>query len=139
MACGFVATGELRRPDEAERVLRAAVAARQPEIVVPLAFLLEDQGRYREAEQTLRDGVAAGDPYARFRLAELLQRLERTDEAEQICRAGIAASDRMVVLPSITCYGSRDASKKQSRRGEKGSSMASDVNGQVAVALAQLS
>jgi tetratricopeptide (TPR) repeat protein len=95
---GFLLMRELGRPDEAERVLRAAVAARRPEVVVPLAFLLANQGRDDEAEQILRDGVAAGDPYARFRLAGLLQRLGRMAEAEQTCREGIAAGDPMARL-----------------------------------------
>lgn len=95
---GFLLMRELRRPDEAERILRNGVAAGQREVVVPLAFLLADQGRHAEAEQTLRDGVAAGDPYARFRLAELLRRLKRLDQAEQTCREGIAAGDPMARL-----------------------------------------
>jgi tetratricopeptide (TPR) repeat protein len=95
---GFLLMRELHQPDEAERVLRAAMAARQPGVAVPLAFLLRDQGRYEEAEQTLRDGIAAGDPYARFRLAEQLQQLGRSDEAERTCRDGIAAGDEIVRL-----------------------------------------
>jgi len=95
---GHLLMRELRRPDEAEHILRDGVAARQREVVVPLAFLLADQGRHAEAEQTLRDGVAAGDPYARFRLVEQLQRLKRLDEAEQTCREGMAAGDPMARL-----------------------------------------
>jgi len=95
---GFLLMHELHRPGEAERILRDGVAAGQREVVVPLAFLLADQGRHSEAEQTLRDGVEAGDPYARFRLAELLQRFKRLDEAEQTCREGIAAGDPMARL-----------------------------------------
>jgi tetratricopeptide (TPR) repeat protein len=95
---GFMLMRELRRVAEAEQLLRDGVVGEDHNVVVPLAFLLQDQGRVDEAERILRDGMVMGDPAARFRLSELLQNLGRAEEAEQVSRDGLALDDPMARL-----------------------------------------
>jgi tetratricopeptide (TPR) repeat protein len=95
---GFLLMRELHRVDEAEQLLRDGVVGEDENIVVPLAFLLKEQGRIDEAERVLRDGMVMGDPWARFRLSELLGNLGRAGEAEQVCLDGLALEDPMARL-----------------------------------------
>ncbi|MEU4422783.1 hypothetical protein AB0F81_19315 [Actinoplanes sp. NPDC024001] len=74
------------RLDDAETVLRPAVA--DPAAAVPLALLLQQQGRTAEGEALLREHPKASEPAVLFALFTLLSRDGRTEEAEALRPAG---------------------------------------------------
>ncbi|WP_261562884.1 tetratricopeptide repeat protein [Frankia tisae] len=78
------------RFDEAEQLLREAIAAGLVDGRSRLGSLLEKLGRLDEAEQVFREGVAGIDPDAWFGLAEVLKKQGRIDEAENVLREAIA-------------------------------------------------
>jgi tetratricopeptide (TPR) repeat protein len=78
------------RYDEAEQVLRDAIADGVVDACSRLGGFLADLGRLDEAEQVLRDGVTRSDPDAWYGLAEVLKTTDRLDEAEAVLHDAIA-------------------------------------------------
>jgi tetratricopeptide (TPR) repeat protein/transcriptional regulator with XRE-family HTH domain len=88
------------RHDEAERLLRDAIAAGASDGHSRLGAQLAEWGRLDEAEEVLRAGVAGDDPDAWFGLAQVLEQQGRPDEAERSLREAIA-TDRYDETPGL--------------------------------------
>ena len=77
-------------PDEAEGVLREAVAADEPEALMQLGYFLEQHDRPAEAESIYRQGIAIEEFHAYESLVSVLVKLGQAAEAEQVARSAIA-------------------------------------------------
>jgi tetratricopeptide (TPR) repeat protein len=95
------------KPDEAEEVLREAVALGVNSALYRLINLLHATGRDDKIEQVLRDAIDAGEIQAAGKLADLLIASGRLAEAEQALRHSVlighsSAISHLVVLLSRT-------------------------------------
>lgn len=85
------------RAAEGEAVLRAGVAAGNPDAMLPLGNILAERGDIEEAERVYRLGWDAGDAFSAYNLALLLAEEDRLEEAEEWMWRAARGGDELAV------------------------------------------
>jgi tetratricopeptide (TPR) repeat protein len=85
------------RAAEGESVLRAGVAAGNPDGLLPLGNILAGRGEIAEAEHFYRLGWDSGDAFSAYNLALLLADEDRLDEAEEWMWRAARGGDELAV------------------------------------------
>lgn len=85
------------RAAEGEAVLRAGVAAGNPDGMLPLGNILAERGDIDEAEHFYRLGWDSGDAFSAYNLALLLAENDRLDEAEEWMWRAARGGDELAV------------------------------------------